>query len=142
MIVTAFIFSNTKGEKVKPNENPPTEDVKKEKETIDNNFLSSDTNQEIIKNTTGKVVTHNNIYVGKDSYVSYYPTDDIIKKYNLQEYQKLQKKYAAIVEKRYQSKTTYNIKKSGENQLIYTFKPWYYGAYSSDLQQMTQTLIT
>lgn len=143
MITVALVLShntkNTNNKNDNDNKNNTIEEVTKK--TIDNTYISKDTDKTKIEKETGQQLSYHDIYVGKDSFVSYKPSSEIIKKYNLQNYEKLQSKYAPIVEKRFIDGTSYKVEKVDKKTVKYIFKPWYYEAYSSDLELMIDTLI-
>ena len=140
MITTSIVLSSNIDKKPKNNNNKEMVVEEKSKQIIDTNYLSQDTDKKTIEELTGQTLSYHDIYVGKDSFVSYKPSSDFIKQNHLEDYEKLQAKYAPIVEKRFIDGTSYTIKKDN-NTLIYTFKPWYYGAYSSDLKYMINYLL-
>ena len=137
VVGVSFKLSNDKGNKIKDNNTPTLSDATN---FINTNFISQKTERKQIESITGMKISYNKVYVGKDSFVSYKPTSTFIKKYNLEEYEKLQAKYAPKVEEKILSQTTYSYKRE-DNFVTFTFKPWYYGAYSSDLQYMIESFL-
>ena len=145
MIISALVLKTNNGKSTEKKNNKVKENTTIEetiKKTIDNTYISKNTDKNKIKKETGQLLSYHDIYVGKDSFVSYKPSNEIIKKYNLEAYEKLQSKYAPIVEKRFIDGTSYKSEKVDEITIKYTFKPWYYEAYSSDLEYMIDTLLT
>ena len=138
IIGISFKKSNDRGKEIEKSNTVTPSNAKK---VIDTSFISQKTDIKTIKRLTGESLTPLYIYVGKDSFVSTKPSKTIISKYNLEGYEKLQSKYAPIVENRFLNGTSYSFDKIDETTMVYYFKPWYYGAYSSDLQYLIQELI-
>lgn len=138
IIGISFKKSNDRGKEIEKSNSVTPSNAKK---VIDTSFISQKTDIKTIKRLTGESLTPMYIYVGKDSFVSTKPSKEIIRRYNLENYEKLQSKYAAIVEKRFLEGTSYSFDKIDETTMVYSFKPWYFGAYSTDLQYLIQRLI-
>ena len=139
IIGISFKNSNERNKEVEKNNVVTPSNVK---ETINKKFISKETTKKTIERTTGEPIANNEVYVGKDSFVSRKPETTFIKKHSLEAYEKLQAKYAPIVERRFLEGTSYTMSKEDDNTVIVTYKPWYFGAYSSDLQYMIESLIT
>ena len=136
-IVIIIICSNKPGETKKETELTKDKIVEN---IIEDIYFNPSTTNEDIKKTVGTYLPRNEIFIGKDSILRKKPSSEIIKKYKLEEYEKMQNQYAEKVEKKYMDNTKYKIVESSEDNVLLEIVPWYYFQYTNDLAKIKNTI--
>ena len=96
-------------------------------------------NKKELEKLLNQKITDKTIMLGKDSYLLKMPSDKLIKKYNLTEYVKENKKYYKNIEKRIKDNYSWkfdDITEENQNTYFVAIKTYQYGVYLSDLEEM------
>ena len=126
---------------IRTNHHEVEADKEKLVENVINNIYYNDkvTKKELEKNTNA-IIMSGDIFYGPDSIVRIKPSVEVIKKYHLEEYEKIQNGYYKPVEEKCKNGTEYTMKEANgkvEMKVI----PWNYSQYSTDLNIISTKLM-
>ncbi len=109
---------------------------------IKHDVLNRKVTVEKLEKDLGSPVVNTMYVMGKDAYVAVAIDQELIKKYNLKDYQKRQKKYVQNLRSEFKRRFHYDVeRKKKKNTYTYTITSIYYGLYSSDLSRLINTKI-
>lgn len=109
---------------------------------IKNDLFSENLTKSDIKKIYGYNISDIIIPFGKESYLENKPDEYIIKEYNLNVYEELIDKYKLNVRKRFLDSMKYEYKENSNGNLNFKMIPWYYFYYSTDLNALTDYILT
>ena len=146
VIITFIVLNITKKENDKKpiNEEKQLSDNIKNTENL-NKALMENSKLSTLKKYVGTDISSDFVLVGDNSYLRLSPLESLIKKYDMENYLKAQKKYASKVENKIKNTFEYTIDNSlisvdGATVVPVTFKSYNYALYISDLQSLMNLL--
>jgi len=108
-------------------------------------ITSSDITLKEMETIVGKDIANIHLTVGENSYLRNRPSDEVIKKYNLEDYVKKQEKLVKQVEERYLKALEYEVIDSQvqKNKVCQTIEisTYYYALYLIDLINLTNEIV-
>ena len=133
-ILLIVLFSERK-KASPPNKERIVEDV------IQNVFYNDSLSSKELSATINSVLPSDEIFIGKDSYITYKPSNEIIEKYKLESYVAMQDEYAPAVRKKFDENTSYKITSTTDTEVFMDVIPWYYSQYTQDLMAIMNKIM-